>query len=199
MSIWYARSAHPEAAIFLLAHSDVAGGWAASGARLRFLRTLRVVLVNASALADTQPPGAAARFAAGYRHSSTNGVAYERFCMARYLSVRALLERGAPQLQPGRDNATRVFMLDLDFVLFGNVFDAFDALGGDWGSGSYFSSWTLPKLVAFTDWFTQLYDSSDDALATALLALQTPRITADELAEPAEDIRAAVAAWWPFP
>ena len=94
-----------------------------------------------------------------------------------------------------------LLLLDLDLVLFGNVFDAFDApLGGDWGSGSYFSSWTLPQLVDFTDWFTALYDGSDVEVANALLALHTPRITADELvAAGAEGARAAIAAWWPLP
>jgi hypothetical protein len=83
-------------------------------------------------------------------------------------------------------------------IAFGNAFDAFDRENHVWGQGSPFSSWTLPQLQAFTDWFIELYSGDDEKLALALLTMSKERIPPVKLAHRSESTRNAIFSWWPL-
>lgn len=94
-----------------------------------------------------------------YRHGSAAPVVYERFCMARFISLAHVMEA---------EGLRTALFVDADILLFSNVFDHFgDA--ADWGLGSYMSFWTAPRAAEFAS-FVAAFFSDDPVRDAALLA-----------------------------
>lgn len=66
-----------------------------------------------------------------YRHGSDSPVVYERFCLARFVTIATVIERYG---------LASALFVDADVVLFSNVFDLFGS-HRSWGFGSWTSFW----------------------------------------------------------
>lgn len=119
---WYARAAHPAARIFLATHSysdaKAFEHLIHSPAETRFLASLDVTVVPISENATA----AHAALRGNYRHASGQGVVYERFCMARFVSALHIIEL---------HNLDGVLMFDMDVATYMDLAATFGR--GDWG------------------------------------------------------------------
>lgn len=156
---WYARSAHPRAKIFLATHtySDARANehMSHSPSEAAMLAALNITVVPIAENATELH----AKLRANYRHASGQGVVYERFCMARFLSALYILDAH------GLRNA---LMFDMDVATTMDLTAAFGP--GDWGFGSFISSWTRDSLANFAAFITDFYDGDGLHVANKLRA-----------------------------
>lgn len=140
-TIEYARLSHPLARLFVAVHNytdDSFFGrppkvWHHTPQEDGVLAALGATLVLVQ---PDETPRHAALYR-NYRHGSDAPVVYERFCLQRFITLAHVMQVHA--LSSG-------LFIDSDVMLFSNMFEAFG--DGDWGMGSWTSSWTVARRAA---------------------------------------------------
>lgn len=120
-----------------------------------------------------------------YRHGSAAPLVYERFCMARFISLAHVMEA---------EGLRSALFVNADILLFSNVFDAFgDA--ADWGMGSFMSFWTAHRASQFASFIANFF-SEDPSRDAALLAAHGSAVP-PSYGEAYARLVDQQASWWP--